>query len=90
MESICRRHPLRMRSTPGVDPGFFIFTLLFFPTWYVIWGGGGGEGGGGEGGGQSMTVVECVCAERADYCILPCPLYHLLKTFYDGSNSNAG
>ena len=23
MESLCRRHPLRMRSTPGVDPGYF-------------------------------------------------------------------
>ena len=47
MESLCRRHPLRMRSTPGVDPGYFF---------------GGG----------------------ADFCILPCPLYHLLKTFYGG------
>ena len=62
MESICRRHPLRMRSTPGVDPGFFIFTLLFFPTWYVIWG-GGGEGG-GKGGGAKYDCGR-MCVRRA-------------------------
>ena len=44
-----------------------------------------GEGGGG---GRSMNVIECMHTERADFCILPCPLYHLLKNVYAGSEQS--
>ena len=65
-----------MRSTPGVamDPARIFYFIYFF---FFL------------GGGQSMTVVECVCAERADYCILPCPRTIYSKPFMAVANSNA-
>ena len=37
-----------------------------------------------------MTVVECVCAERADYCILPCPRTIYSKPFMAVANKMQG
>ena len=45
----------------------------------------------GGGGGQSMTVVECVRTERADFCILPYVHFTIYsKHFMMVANSNAG
>ena len=69
--SLCRRHPLRMRSTPGVamDPARIFYFILFF-----FFGGG------------AKYDCGRMCVRRASGLLhIAMPTYHLLKTIYGGS-----